>query len=113
MTKSSKSINQQITPLKKIKSGHFQKSGRENIKRETSKTRCYRDVKTATTYKITKTAKWDEVTKIVTIKTTTTPVVIKETTVTTLKHRGAPGSNGKVISEEPENFLRKNTGNRR
>src|SRR5690606_20225933 len=60
----------------------------------------YRDVKTATTYKIVKVTKWDEVTKTHKIKTTTTPVKIIKTTVNTLKHRGAPGSNGKVISDE-------------
>ena len=60
----------------------------------------YRDVKTATTYKIVKLTTWDEVTKTTTIKTITTPVKIIKTTVNTLKHRGAPGSNGKVISDE-------------
>lgn len=60
----------------------------------------YRDVKTATTYKVVKLTKWDEVTKTTKIKTTTTPVKIVKTTVNTLKHKGAPGSNGKVISDE-------------
>lgn len=65
-----------------------------------TKHKFYRDVKTATTYKIVKVTKWDEVTKTTTIKTITTPVKIIKTTVHTLKHRGAPGSNGKVISDE-------------
>lgn len=70
----------------------------------------FRDVRTTTTYHIIETKTWDEVTKIHTIKTTTTPVKITTTTVTTLKHRGAPGSNGKVISKDTETFVDKKYG---
>ena len=65
-----------------------------------TKHKWYRDVTTTTTYKIVKVTTWDEVTKTTKIKTITTPVKIIKTTVNTLKHRGAPGSNGKVISDE-------------
>lgn len=70
----------------------------------------FRDVRTTTTYHIIETKTWDEVTKTETIKTTTTPVKIITTTVTTLKHRGAPGSNGKVISKDTETFVDKKYG---
>jgi hypothetical protein len=70
----------------------------------------YRDVKTTTTYHVITTKTWDEVTKIHTITTTTTPVKITTTTVTTLKHRGAPGSNGKVISKDTETHVDKQYG---
>lgn len=70
----------------------------------------YRDVKTTTTYKVVKLTKWDEVTKTHKIKTTTTPIKIIKTTVNTLKHRGAPGSNGKVISDETKVHSEKKYG---
>lgn len=59
----------------------------------------YREVFTTTTDTITTTSSWNETTTVTTTTTTETPVTITETTVTTLSHRGAPGSNGKVISE--------------
>ncbi|WP_394120190.1 hypothetical protein [Planococcus donghaensis] len=70
----------------------------------------YRDVKTETTYKVIKVTTWDEVTKTKKIKTITTPVKIIKTTVNTLKHRGAPGSNGKVISDETKVHTEKKYG---
>lgn len=59
----------------------------------------YRDVITTTTKKITNTSIWDETTTVTTTKTTETPVTITETIETTIQHHGAPGSNGKVLSE--------------
>lgn len=47
----------------------------------------------------TTTATWDETTTTFTTTTTTTPVTITETIETLITHQGAPGSNGKVLSE--------------
>ncbi|MCT8140012.1 hypothetical protein H1D32_21380 [Anaerobacillus sp. CMMVII] len=59
----------------------------------------FRYVTTTTTQKTTIQSSWDETTTITTTTTTETPLTITETTETTITHRGAPGSNGKVLSE--------------
>ncbi len=51
--------------------------------------------KTETT---TTTTTWDEITSKTTTTLVNTPVTTTYTTVTTVMHQGAPGSNGKVIS---------------
>lgn len=63
----------------------------------------YRDVITTTTKKVTTTTSWDETTNVTTTTTTVTPITIMQKVKTTLMHRGAPGSNGKVLSEVTEN----------
>jgi phenylpropionate dioxygenase-like ring-hydroxylating dioxygenase large terminal subunit len=73
----------------------------------------YRDVHIKTTFKVTKTTSWDQVTAIHKITTFTTPVKITKTTVTTIKHKGKPGSNGKVISKTTEKFVDKEHGKTR
>ncbi|WP_422122542.1 hypothetical protein DHX103_12135 [Planococcus sp. X10-3] len=70
----------------------------------------YRNVEIATTYKIITTTKWDEVTRVDTIKKFITPVKTTKTTVTTLKKRGAPHSNGKVISKDVKTYEDKEYG---
>lgn len=74
------------------------------------KKKLYRDVKIITHYKVTKVVSWDKVIQTDTIKTKTTPVTITKTTVTTIKHKGAPGSNGKVISKDKETYVDKEFG---
>jgi len=63
----------------------------------------YREIFTETTETTTATLTWDETTTVTTTTTTETPVTITDTTVTTVLHRGAPVSNGKVLSETGEN----------
>ncbi|RSD22314.1 hypothetical protein [Mesobacillus subterraneus] len=57
----------------------------------------YRDVITITIKEVTTTSTWDETTTLTTTTTTETPVTITETIETTIQHRGAPGSNGKLL----------------
>lgn len=52
-----------------------------------------------TTVTTTTTRTWDEITTITTTTTTVTPITTVETIETTIQHRGAPGSDGEVISE--------------
>lgn len=70
----------------------------------------YRDVTIKTTYKVTKTTSWDEVTRVHTIKKFITPVKIVKKTVTTIKHKGKPGSGGKVISKDVKKSVEKKRG---
>ncbi|WEG16939.1 hypothetical protein PQ478_20935 [Alkalihalophilus pseudofirmus] len=57
----------------------------------------YRDVTVTATVRTVTTSTWDETTTTTT--TTETPVTVIETIETTITHQGAPGSNGKVLSE--------------
>jgi hypothetical protein len=70
----------------------------------------YRYVTTTKTDTTTVHKTWDEVTKTKTTKFIEIPVTITKKTVTTIKHRGAPGSNGKKISETTETFTDKVKG---
>ncbi|MGK7379292.1 hypothetical protein ACSFXN_15785 [Planococcus sp. 1R117A] len=95
---------------KKSKTNTYYETKVEKKREKHPKHDWYRDVYVKTTYKITKTTTWDEVTAIHIITTFTTPVKITKTTVTTIKHRGKPGSNGKIISKNTETFVDKEYG---
>lgn len=58
-----------------------------------------RIVKETTTSITTTVRTWDETTAVTTHSLYEVPVTITETTTTTSTHRGAPGSNGKQLSE--------------
>ncbi|MBZ5201704.1 hypothetical protein HU147_10785 [Planomicrobium chinense] len=96
--------------VKKSKKDTYQESKVEKKREKHPKHDWYRDVFIKTTFDITKTTSWDQVTAIHTIKKFTTPVKITKTTVTTIKHRGKPGSNGKIISKDTEKFVDKDFG---
>lgn len=70
----------------------------------------YRKVKIAKTYRIDTITSWDEVTRVDKIVTFKTPIKITTTTVTTVKHRGAPGSNGKFLSKDVQKSVDKEYG---
>ncbi|WKA51855.1 hypothetical protein QWY22_04420 [Planococcus liqunii] len=95
---------------KKFKKDTYTESKVEKKREKHPKHDWYRDVYVKTTYEITKTTSWDQVTAIHTVKKFTTPVKITKTTVTTIKHRGKPGSNGKIISKTTEKFFDKEFG---
>ena len=59
----------------------------------------YRIVTETTTSIPTTTKEWEETTTVTMHYTYKTPVTITETTTTTSTHRGAPGSNGKQLSD--------------
>lgn len=59
----------------------------------------YRNVTETTTSITTTVSAWDETTTVTTHYYYEIPVTITETTTTTSTHRGAPGSNGKQLSE--------------
>lgn len=59
----------------------------------------YRYDTIVTTVTTTIISTWDETTTVTTTTTTVTPITTVEIIETTIQHRGAPGSNGEVISE--------------
>lgn len=70
----------------------------------------YRKVKIAKTYQIDTITSWDEVTRVDKIVKFKTPIKITTTTVTTVKHKGAPGNNGKFISKDVQKSVDKEYG---
>ncbi|RNF39578.1 hypothetical protein [Planococcus salinus] len=96
--------------VKKSKKATSQKTEVEKKREKHPKHDWYRDVTIKTTYDVTKTTSWDQVTAIHTIKKFTTPVKITKTTVVTIKHKGKPGSNGKVISKTTDKSVDKQHG---
>ncbi|MDN7241698.1 hypothetical protein QWY14_07825 [Planococcus sp. N028] len=59
----------------------------------------YRTVTVTTTSITTTVSEWEDTTTVTTHYFYETPVTITDTTTTTSTHRGAPGSNGKQLSE--------------
>lgn len=70
----------------------------------------YRKIKLEKTFEFTKVATWDQVTRVDKIVTFKTPIKITQTIVTTVKHYGAPNSNGKFISKDVQKYVDKEFG---
>lgn len=100
-TSSESSVEPKVdTKVEKVVTEELVKVYHQNAFKEDSKQPgWYRYDTVRTTVTDTTTSTWDEITTVTTTTTTVTSITTVETIEITLKHRGAPGSNGEVISE--------------